>query len=54
MIARSRLRVDARKWLAGKMNAKRYGDKIDATLANPDGSAIKFAAEVTFVHAKPQ
>ena len=28
VVARSRLRVDARKWLAGKMNAKRYGDKI--------------------------
>lgn len=29
VIARSRLRVDARKWLAGKMNAKKYGDKLD-------------------------
>lgn len=28
VIARSRLRVDARKWLAGKMNAKKYGDKV--------------------------
>lgn len=29
VIARSRLRVDARKWLAGKMAPKRYGDKLD-------------------------
>jgi len=27
VIARSRLRVDARKWLAGKMAPKKYGDK---------------------------
>lgn len=25
---RSRLRVDARKWMLGKMNPKKYGDKI--------------------------
>lgn len=28
VIGRSRLRVEARKWLAGKMNAKKYGDKL--------------------------
>lgn len=28
VIARSRLRVDARKWLAGKMAPKKYGDKL--------------------------
>lgn len=31
VIARSRLRVDARKWLAGKMAPKKYGDKLDIT-----------------------
>lgn len=31
VVARSRLRIEARKWLAGKMNAKRYGDKLDIT-----------------------
>jgi hypothetical protein len=29
VIARSRLRVDARKWLAGKMAPKKYGDKVE-------------------------
>lgn len=29
VVARSRLRVDARKWLAGKMNAKKYGDRLN-------------------------
>ena len=28
-MARSRLRVDARKWMAGKLRPKVYGDKID-------------------------
>lgn len=28
VIGRSRLRVDARKWLASKMYPKKYGDKV--------------------------
>lgn len=32
-VARNRLRVDARKWLAGKMAPKKYGDKVETTLA---------------------
>ena len=30
-INRSRLRVDARKWILSKMNPKKYGDKTDIT-----------------------
>ncbi len=29
VVQRSRLRVDARKWMLGKMNPKKYGDKLD-------------------------
>lgn len=29
VIARSRLRVEARKWLAAKMAPKKYGDKVE-------------------------
>lgn len=39
-IRRSQLRIDARKWLAGKMKPKKYGDKLEQTVQNPDGSAI--------------
>lgn len=39
VIARSRLRVDARKWLAGKMAPKKYGDKLDVE-ANVTGTVI--------------
>ncbi len=31
VINRSRLRVDARKWVVSKMNPKKYGDKVDIT-----------------------
>lgn len=31
VIARSRLRVDTRKWLMAKMKPKKYGDKLDMT-----------------------
>jgi hypothetical protein len=30
-VARNRLRVDARKWVAAKLKPKKYGDKIEAT-----------------------
>lgn len=28
-VARSRLRIDARKWMAGKLRPKKYGDKFE-------------------------
>ena len=42
VLGRSRLRVDARKWIASKLLPKVYGDKIDATLSGPDGGPIKY------------
>jgi hypothetical protein len=41
-VARSRLRVDARKWYASKLAPKKYGDRVDQVLSNPDGSNINF------------
>lgn len=35
-IQRSKLRVDARKWMAGKLAPKKYGDRLDLT--SSDGS----------------
>jgi hypothetical protein len=34
IIARARLRVDARKWYLSKLNPKKYGDKIDVNSNN--------------------
>lgn len=31
VIQRDRLRVDARRWMLGKMQPKKYGDKVDVT-----------------------
>jgi hypothetical protein len=42
-VQRSRLRVDARKWLMSKLAPKKYGDKLDVT---SDGNSI---APVTIV-----
>ena len=40
VIARSRLRVDARKWYASKLSPKKYGDKVQQEISGPDGGAI--------------
>lgn len=30
-VSRSKLKVDARKWVAGKLKPKKYGEKLDVT-----------------------
>lgn len=40
MIERSRLRVDARKWYAGKLKPKKYGDKVSQEISGPNGGPI--------------
>jgi hypothetical protein len=44
-VARNRLRVDARKWMAGKLRPKVYGDKIEQTLQGPGGTPLSIAVE---------
>lgn len=39
-MARSRLRVDARKWMLGKMNPKKYGEKIQTEHSGEINSTI--------------
>jgi hypothetical protein len=39
-IQRSRLRVDARKWIASKLKPKKYGDKTTTAITDPDGNAL--------------
>jgi hypothetical protein len=36
-VDRSRLMMDARKWLASKLAPKKYGDKVSAEVSGPDG-----------------
>ncbi|MFZ2110073.1 MAG: hypothetical protein WAV18_32660 [Roseiarcus sp.] len=46
-LRRSALRIDARKWLAGKMAPKKYGDKQTHEHAGPDGGPITLEALLT-------
>lgn len=48
-VARNKLRVDARRWLASKMAPKKYGDKVQTELSGPGGGAIAVQSTVTFV-----
>lgn len=48
VIARSRLRVDARKWLAAKMQPKKYGERISQEITGADGEPLLTNIEVIF------
>ena len=49
VVQRSRLRIDARKWMLSKMEPKKYGDKLDVTT---DGKSITSSLEVTIHRPK--
>jgi len=40
-VARNRLRVDARKWVAAKLKPKVYGEKVETHLSGPDGGPLQ-------------
>lgn len=48
VVARSRLRIDARKWLAGKMSPKKYGDKVTQEVVGKDGGPVEVKTTVAF------
>ena len=50
-IARSRLRVEARKWVAAKLKPKKYGDKVETTVQGPGGGPVENKYTVEFVNA---
>jgi hypothetical protein len=45
-VQRSKLRLDARKWVLSKMNPKKYGEKLDLTT---DGEKMNERPEFVFV-----
>lgn len=51
-IQRSKLRIDARKWMAGKLRPKVYGDKLEVSGPGDGGSHVH-KVEVEFVRANP-
>jgi hypothetical protein len=42
-IARSRVRIDARKWLMSKLAPKRYGERLTTEVSGPDAGPIETA-----------
>ena len=55
-VARSRIKIDTRKWLLSKALPKIYGDKI-ALSGDPDGAPIKVLSRIERVivdHPKPK
>jgi hypothetical protein len=53
VIARSRLRVDARKWMAGKLRPKKYGDKLELS-GDPENPLVFEKIQRTIVEAPPK
>lgn len=52
-IQRSRLRVDARKWMAARMAPKKYGDKSALEVTGKDGAALVPSINVTIGNPEP-
>lgn len=45
VVARSRLRVDTRKWILSKVLPKVYGEKLALEHGGPDGTPLKIVVE---------
>ena len=52
-IARAKLRIDTRKWMAGKLRPKVYGDKITAEHTGDPDAPIIIAIQRQIVDPKP-
>jgi frataxin-like iron-binding protein CyaY len=46
MVARNRLRIDARKWVASKLKPKKYGDKLELEQSGKNGGPIQHEHKV--------
>lgn len=54
VVARSRLRLDTRKWLLSKMLPKIYGDKVQTELTGANGGPVQITeVRRTIVDPKP-
>ena len=52
-VQRSKLRVDARKWLMSKMKPKKYGEKVSQEITGKDGGPIETKTEWVIQPVKP-
>lgn len=55
-VARNRLRVDARKWVAAKLKPRKYGDRIQQEHTGPGGGpvAMEVVTRVVVSGVEPQ
>ena len=51
---RARVRIDARKWAAGNLKPKSYGDKVTQEHVGKDGAALVPIINVTVGRDQPQ
>lgn len=51
-IARSKLRVDARKWYASKVAPKKYGDRLQQEITGKDGAPLPAAVSQVVIDPK--
>lgn len=42
-VARAKLRIETRKWVASKLKSKSYGDKVTQEITGKDGGAIQYS-----------
>ena len=55
VVARSRLRVDARKWLASKFAPKKYGEKVETTVVGDAENPLQVLhAQISGTGFKPR
>lgn len=47
-VQQARLRIDTRKWMAGKLRPKKYGEKVQQEVSGPDGGGIPLSLSVKF------
>lgn len=47
--AKTRVQVDARKWVLARMNPKKYGDKFTQELTGADGGPIELVGRIELV-----
>ena len=43
---KARLQVDVRKWYAGKLRPKKYGEKVTQEVSGPDGTPIQSVTRI--------
>jgi hypothetical protein len=52
-VARNRLRVDARKWVAAKLKPKKYGDKVQQEVTGANGGPVETLSRVERIIVRP-